>query len=252
MNNCKAKTTKGKSCSRPPIEGSDYCWQHQLPEAPPGLEESTQGTEKESSLPDEQIELAKVLVEQYKALTQGIVQRVEQQQKLLYFQLIFIGILVAIYARNPAALLTHDSVLVLLLTPLILMYFVVAHSRHDFMIISYARFIAHEIWPNLQAAIDGVVPSWEQYLASRRQKFALPLSIFGSEYGLPLILCLLLLPFSFWVVYSNGPICFSFAKTFDATAWLLGLTVVEVVLFLLVLKLRLTVMRDYSSIPEGA
>ncbi|MBW9263723.1 MAG: hypothetical protein K1564_19350 [Candidatus Thiodiazotropha sp. (ex. Lucinisca nassula)] len=250
MTNCKAITTKGKPCSRPPIEGAEYCWQHQLAESPSTDDEASPNIKQKSNLPDNQIELAKVLVEQYKALTQGIVQRVEQQQKLLYFQLIFIGILVAIYARNPTALLTHDSVLVLLLTPLILMYFVMAHSRHDFMIISYARFIAHEIWPNLQGAIDSRAPSWEQYLASRRQKYALPLSIFGSEYGLPLILCLLLLPFSFWVVYSNGPICFSFAKSFDASRWALGLVIVEIILFILVLKLRLTVMRDYGSIPE--
>ncbi|MES9834366.1 MAG: hypothetical protein ABW139_19200 [Candidatus Thiodiazotropha sp. DIVDIV] len=250
MTNCKAKTTKGKPCSRSSTEGAEYCWQHQLAEAPPVHDESSPKSEKESNLPDDQIELAKILVEQYKALTQGIVQRVEQQQKLLYFQLIYIGILVAIYARNPSALLTHDSVLVLLLTPLILMYFVMAHSRHDFMIISYARFITHETWPTLQRAIDVSVPSWEKYLASRRQKYALPLSIFGSEYGLPLILCLLLLPFSFWVVYFNGPICFSFAKYFDATNWVLGMIAIEIILFILVLKLRLTVMRDYGSIPE--
>lgn len=250
MTSCKAKTTKGKWCSRTPIEGAEYCWQHQFAEVTAVHDKGLPSIEKQSTLSNKQTELAKILVEQYKALTQGIVQRVDQQQKLLHFQLIFIGILVVIYARNPTALLSHDSVLVLLLAPLVLMYFVIAHIRHDYMIISYARFNTHEIWPNLQMTIDGDVPSWEQYLASRRQKYAFTLSIFGSEYSLPLILCLILLPLSFWVVYSNGPIFFSFAKSIDMSNWALGLVVIEIVLFLLVLKLRLTVVRDYASIAD--
>jgi hypothetical protein len=201
-----------------------------------------------ASVPDETKEYLKVLLEHYKTLSQGIYQRIDLQQKLLNFHLIFLGIVAAVVAKDPSMLAGLDAIPFLLVVPLVLMFFVWGHSNHDMMILAYAAYLYHIVRPAIDEAVNRQLPSFEDFLRSyRRHQYSL-LSILGGEYNLAILMCVASLSLAGFLTVNAATVILRFAPTWDAREVIVAILAVEMIMFVWTIGLRVSIGRRYLNI----
>lgn len=203
------------------------------------------------SMTDEKKEYLKVLLEHNKTMSQGIYQRIDLQQKLLNFQLIFIGIVGAFAAKDPSILAGLNGIPLLVIIPLVLMLFIWGHLNHDMMIIAYSKYLHHFIHPEINRSVNSTLHPYECFLHEFRKKKTTILSNLGSEYILAFILSPITLAFLAGVISKNsGTLTFQIIPKINTEQLLYGILYTEIFLFIITIILRIAVTLEYSKITQ--
>lgn len=207
-----------------------------------------------SSLNEIEKEQLKILVDEYKTLAQGIYQRVDLQQRLLNFHLIFLAVLAALIGRHPSYINTEDALLLLLIIPIILMFFVWGHNNHDAMIIAYAEYINQKLRPKIENLLQGKkVLEFESFLQEYREN-RYPsnihgvLTILGGEYNLSILITFVSLCWASILLYKYWPINLSYIiLPYMEYLFVIGI-LIEFGLLFLTISLRIKMGYSYINI----
>lgn len=191
------------------------------------------------TLSDLEKEKLKLLGDEYKVLAQGIAQRIDLQQKLLNFHLIFLAVTGALVGKNPSFIFEADALPFLVIIPLILMFFVWAHTNHDAMIIAYAEFINKQLRPKIEGLLQGEkVLEFEKFLKEYRRKRYSILIILGGEYNLAILIAIASLVFSSILTYLKWPVVLSYVAGYSVGYVFIGIIFVETLLLFWTISLR--------------
>lgn len=150
-------------------------------------------------------------MEEYKILSNQILQRVEFQQKLLNYQLLAAGLIatigiglfietessVTMSSKSNIVTSTMSARYFLLLSPMLFFFLSWSFSNHDIMIVSLARYINKDLRPRIRDITgDKDVLHFEDFLQNERRFRAEHfgrLPVLGEEYLLPLVFPIILL-----------------------------------------------------------
>lgn len=200
-------------------------------------------------LSDLEKEKLKIFGDEYKTLVKGISQRVDFQQKLLNFHLIFLAITATLIGKNPSFIFSVDALPFLLIIPIILMFFVWSHTNHDAMIIAYAEFINGELKPKIEKLLQGEkVFEFEQFLKKyRRNRYSI-LTILGGEYNLAILIAVISLIWSIILLYKNYPISLSYIKNINVSYTVITAIIIEIILLSWTILLRVKTGFSYINI----
>lgn len=202
-----------------------------------------------NDLSDLEREKLKILMDEYKVLAQGIAQRVDLQQKLLNFHLIFLAVTAALVGKNPSFVFSVDALPFLLIIPVVLMFFVWAHTNHDAMIIAYAEFINQKLRRKIEGLLQGEqVLEFEKFLKSYRKDRYSILTILGGEYNLAILIAAACIFFSCALIYKKWPITLSYVGPQDVGTLLIGIVLVETSLLIWTISLRVKMGFSYLNI----
>lgn len=202
-----------------------------------------------AALSDIEKERLKLLGDEYKVLAQGIAHRVDLQQKLLNFHLIFLAVLGALVGKNPSFVFEADALPFLVMVPLVLMFFVWAHTNHDAMIIAYAEFINKQLKPTLEALLQGEkVLEFEKFLKEYRKDRYSILTILGGEYNLAILLAIISLLFACALLYQKWPITLSYVGWHGAGYVFISIVLIEMLLLFWTVALRVRIGFSYLNI----
>ena len=205
------------------------------------------------TLSDVEKERLKLLGDEYKVLAQGIAHRVDMQQKLLNFQLIFLAVLGALVGNEPSFVLETDALPFLVIVPLVLMFFVWAHTNHDVMIIAYAEFINTKLKPKLEALLQGEkVLEFENFLKEYRKDRYSILTILGGEYNLAIFIAIFSLMFSCALLYLKWPIKITLNHvSWNGTGYVfIGIVLIEMLLLFWTVTLRVRMGFSYLNVQS--
>ena len=202
-----------------------------------------------ATLSDLEKEQIKLLVDEYKVLTQGIAQRVDLQQKLLNFHLIFLAVTGALLGKKPSFLFTADALPFLLIMPLVLMFFVWSHTNHDTMIIAYAEYINQQLRPKIESLLQGEkVLQFEKFLKEYRKERYSFLTILGGEYILAILIAIIIMMFSCALVYKKWPVTLIYTGAYNVGYVFICAILTEIILLALTIRLRVKIGTAYLNI----
>jgi len=205
-----------------------------------------------SKLSDKEREQLKFLIEIYRTLSSDIAHRVDLQHKLLNFHMVFLGITSAAVIRFHGEIGNTEKFLFLVTVPLFLMFFTWAHTHHDIMILTYAKYLRIHINPRIKE-ISGMmnILEFEDFLMRERKKPFAILSIVGGEYNLAIFTSFVAILFglvqAYELVIGNG--------SFDIFEWqfsqkIFVVFLIEMLLLIATIWLRLRVAYMYMRIDR--
>ncbi len=180
-------------------------------------------------------------------ISNGISQRVDLQQRLLNFHIIFLGIFGALASQFPAFGERDLALPGLCIAPIVLLFFVWAHSNHDMMIIAQARYIHHHINPEIRKISNLEIYGFENFLSEYRSNRYNLLIVLGGEYNLAFLTCIVSIMAAARIAYGYE----------DSDQVILGinialyrfLVILEFALLVVTIFIRIDIGRRYLNIP---
>jgi hypothetical protein len=210
--------------------------------------------------PIDKSEALKVWLEEYKALSADIQNRVTLQHGLMNFLLLIVSASAVVIGSVLKDNLIHqyqsEIKLLLMVLPILFFFFVWRHANHDLNIIDKAAYINHTLRPNVVAITgDASVLGFERFLERARQRRHIDFGAliwWGGEHSFHLIFSAIALVGAFAAFLSGkGPLVFgTTARELLEFAVQDTLLALDVVLFYLTVKLKKKVGYAYGSIVK--
>lgn len=191
-------------------------------------------------------------LEEYRNLSDQISKRVDFQQRLLNYQILFVGIIITAGVSLLNLDYTPSNTIsvhyFLLLSPLPFFFLSWSFSNHDIMIVALARYINIDLRPRIKKLIgDKDVLRLEDFLLEERKQRSEKFGIFptlGEEYLLPLVFPAILITLHIFALP------FDIYKKEIVIYLLHVLFIIDVVFLILTIKLRKKAGRNYLRILE--
>ena len=192
-------------------------------------------------------------LEEYKVLSDQILQRVTHQQTILNYQLVTVGIFLTISLNvftKPDIFKLLENIFVFYLfsgSSLIFLFFSWAHSNHDLMIISTARYINTDLRRNISLLLGEKVFEFEDFLEKDRKskigKFGV-LPALGNESNLSILMSIAILIISFIAII------YYIQTNFDIFHFAYQLTVfiINILLISRTIYLKIKISKEYIQI----
>lgn len=213
----------------------------------------------QTSPKDKQILASEVLqfwLEEYKALSSDIQNRVALQHGLLNFQILVMTASLAFYTGLKGANNQNPLDLVMLFLPVLFAYFHLRHSNHDINIIDKARYIHHVIRPEVSLLTkDKHVLGFETHLHNRRTTRASlfgTLSFLGNEHAFSIFMSFATLLLAYYCFFQQWDIVpASNIKEAMQSLPYLTLLIAGNITLALAMALRIRVIRGYSTLTSN-
>lgn len=200
----------------------------------------------------------KIWLEEYKALSSDIQNRVTLQHGLMNYLLLIVSaatiILATLLKDNLFSRYQDEFHIYLLILPLLFYFFVWRHSNHDINIIDKASYINNVIRPNIVIlGCDAGILGFEKFLEKARQKRLKQFGYLiwlGGEHFFHLLLSFIALLIAIIVFFgSPGPMrVASDLREFFIFGFEDFLLLTDIVLFVETIKLKRKVAYAYSAI----
>ena len=198
-----------------------------------------------------------VHLEEYRNLSDEILNRVDFQQRLLNYQILLVGIIITAgvsFLRLDYTSSTTISVrYFLLLSPLPFYFLSWSFSNHDIMIVALARYINIDLRPRIKGLIGGKdVLRLEDFLREERKQRSKEFGILptlGEEYLLPLVFPAILIMLYIFTFPYNDLLEITKKESIIYLSQLV-LLVIDVVFLILTIKLRKKAGRNYVRVLE--